>query len=115
MWNYVNSVLETIGQLIVLDNGFPGKRAMNYEVVIKPDKKPIEEELYLWVPPLVFQQIVNSPDDFNPKDFYDEKFSQKANRSHDAFCAVPPEQVGVCPMKMKHIGFSVNSDGTKNG
>ena len=115
MWNYVNFVLKTIRQLVTPDDGFSGKRAVNYEVVIEPNKKPIEEELYLWVPSFVLQQIMNSPDDFNPKNFYDEKFSQRANRSHDAFCAVPPEQKGMCPMKVKHIRFSVNLYGTKNG
>ena len=65
--------------------------------------------------PLVFQQIVNSPDDFNPKEFYNKKFGHKANGFHNTSSTAAAEQIVVGPMEVKYSGFSMPPDSPKNG
>jgi len=88
---------------------------VNYELVIKPNKNAIKEDLYLRNPFLMFQQIMNSPDDFNPEEFHNEKFDHKASRHKDAYYTVVAKQEGVCPMKVQHIRLSMDPYGSENG
>lgn len=85
MWDYENFALNPIGQMIALDNSFTRKWAVNYELVIKPDKNAIEEYLDLSIAPFMFQQIMNSPDDFDSAEFNNKKFHQETNGLKNAY------------------------------
>jgi len=63
----------------------------------------------------VVKQIVNSPDDFNPKEFHNEKFGHKANEFKDAYYAITAKQERVDPMKVQHIRFAMDPYGPNNG